>query len=132
LGVEDIAWFLPDGTEMTDEHWSHDFAKSLGVYMNGHGLRSVGPKGEQMIDDDFYVIFNAHHEPMKFKLPSEKYGTEWSKVIDTTTGQVGENGKVYKAGKLLEVGARSIVLLHSETEKKPKVAAMAHKAGDPI
>ena len=132
LGVEDIAWFLPDGTEMTDEHWSHDYAKSLGVYMNGHGLRSVGPQGEQMIDDDFYVIFNAHHEPIKFKLPSEKYGTKWSKVVDTTTGQVGENGKIYKAEKLFEVGARSIVLLHSETKKKPNVAELALKTSDPI
>ncbi|NDK57491.1 glycogen debranching protein GlgX [Pontibacter fetidus] len=132
LGVEDIAWFLPDGTEMTDEHWSHDFAKSLAVYMNGHGLRSVGPKGEQMIDDDFFVIFNAHHEPLKFRLPAEKYGTKWSKVIDTTTGQVGVNGKVYSAGKLLEVGARAVVLLHSQTQKKPKVAELAHKASEPI
>ncbi|MBJ6119186.1 glycogen debranching protein GlgX [Pontibacter sp. BT310] len=132
LGVEDIAWFLPDGTEMTDEHWNHDHAKSLGIYMNGHGLRSVGPKGEQMIDDDFYVIFNAHHEPLKYKLPSEKYGTKWIKVIDTTTGQVGENGKAYSAGKMLEVGPRSIILLHSKTEKKPKVAEMARKSGAPI
>ncbi|NEM97589.1 glycogen debranching protein GlgX [Pontibacter burrus] len=129
LGVEDIAWFLPEGTEMTDEHWNHDFAKSLAVYMNGHGLRSVGPKGEVILDDDFYVIFNAYHEPLKFKLPPEKYGSKWVKLIDTTTGQVGEEGKVYAAGKTLEVGGRSVVLLHSKTEKKPKVAARAHKEG---
>ncbi|MER2999615.1 glycogen debranching protein GlgX [Pontibacter populi] len=132
LGVEDIAWFLPDGTEMTDEHWNHDYAKSLGIYMNGHGLRSVGPKGEHIMDDDFYVIFNAHHDLLKFKLPPEKYGAQWSKVIDTTTGHVGENGKSYKAGKMVEVGGRSVVLLHSETVKKPKVAARARKAGEPI
>ena len=85
-----------------------------------------------MIDDDFYVIFNGHHEPLKFKLPPKKYGTQWSKVIDTTTGHIGENGKVYSAGKMLDVGPRSIVLLHSETEKQPKIAEMARKAGAPI
>ncbi|MEJ8756947.1 glycogen debranching protein GlgX [Pontibacter sp. H259] len=132
VGVEDIEWFLPDGTDMSDEHWNHDFAKSLAVYMNGHGLRSVGPKGEHIIDDDFYVIFNAHHDPIKFKLPPKKYGTQWTKLIDTTTGKVEEEGKMYSAGKTIEVGGRSVVLLHSETVKNPKVAALARKEGDTI
>lgn len=34
-GLEDIAWFLPEGLEMSDDHWQNDFAKSLGVYLNG-------------------------------------------------------------------------------------------------
>ena len=38
-GQEDIAWFLPEGTEMTAEHWTKDFAKSIGVFLNGHGLK---------------------------------------------------------------------------------------------
>ncbi|MBC5774776.1 glycogen debranching protein GlgX [Pontibacter sp. KCTC 32443] len=132
LGVEDIEWFLPDGSEMTEEHWNHDFAKSLAVYMNGHGLRSVGPKGEHIMDDDFFIIFNAHHDPIKFKLPPKKYGAQWSKVIDTVTGHFNENGKLYSAGRMIEVGARSVVLLHSETVKKPKVAALARKEGAAI
>jgi glycogen operon protein len=63
-GVEDIAWFLPEGTEMTRRNWSHDFAKSLAVFLNGKGLRSRGPSGEQIVDDSFYVIFNAYHGPI--------------------------------------------------------------------
>ena len=114
---------------MDDEHWSHDFAKSLGVYLNGHGLRSVGPKGEHIIDDDFYVIFNAHYDPLKFKLPPKKYGTNWSKIIDTATGHFGKNGEKYGAGKSLEVVGRSIVVLHSKTVNKPKVAAQAIEEG---
>jgi isoamylase len=33
--LEDIAWFLPGGTEMEEENWNHDFARSLGVFLNG-------------------------------------------------------------------------------------------------
>src|SRR5688500_9219890 len=58
--TEDIAWFLPEGTEMTDEIWNHDYAKSLAVFLNGRGIRSRGPKGEVLTDDSFYIIFNAH------------------------------------------------------------------------
>ena len=31
--AEDIAWFLPDGQQMADEHWSEGFAKSVAVYL---------------------------------------------------------------------------------------------------
>src|SRR5690606_38082749 len=65
VGVEDIAWFLPDGTEMSEEHWNTGYAKSLGIFLNGYGFHYPGSKGERVVDDDFYVIFNAHHEPLE-------------------------------------------------------------------
>lgn len=111
-GIEDIAWFLPDGSEMNDEHWNHDFAKSLAVFLNGHGIRSSGPKGEQIKDDNFYVIFNAYHEALEYKLPPKKYGTEWTKIIDTSENRVEEEGITYKAEENLKVEGRSVVLLH--------------------
>ncbi len=32
VGLEDISWFLPDGNEMSEEHWNNGFAKSLAIY----------------------------------------------------------------------------------------------------
>lgn len=110
LGVEDIAWFLPDGTEMTEAHWNYDFAKSLGIYLNGRGLHSLGPKGERIIDDSFYVIFNAHHEPLNYTLPPSKYAKTWTKVLDTTENIIQESN-TYKAGENITVEGRSILLL---------------------
>ncbi|GAB3810711.1 glycogen debranching protein GlgX [Pontibacter rugosus] len=115
--LKDIAWFLPEGKEMPDENWNHDFAKSLAVYLNGMGLHSKGPKGEQIVDDSFYVIFNAHYEALTYKLPPKKYGNEWVKVLDTAEGGFDEDNKKYRASETLEVGARSIVLLqHPRSE----------------
>ncbi|WP_347160078.1 glycogen debranching protein GlgX [Pontibacter chitinilyticus] len=111
-GVEDIAWFLPEGTEMTEENWSHDFAKSLAVFLNGQGLRTQGPKGEKIVDDSFYVIFNAYHGPIDYKLPPAKYGKQWTKILDTRENRVEEEGKAYKAAETLQIAGRSIVLLH--------------------
>lgn len=111
-GVEDIAWFLPEGTEMNEENWNHDFAKSLGVFLNGHDLRSVGPKGEHIVDDSFYVIFNAHHESLEYKLPSKKYGEEWIKILDTSENFINEKGgDTYQPGDTVVVQSRSVVLL---------------------
>lgn len=110
VGLEDIAWFLPDGSEMSEENWQQDFAKSLGVFLNGRGLRAVGPKGEHIVDDSFYVIFNASHLELSYTLPSERYGQSWQTVLDTSKGFT-EDKKVYGPGENVQVHGHSIVLL---------------------
>lgn len=110
-GVEDIAWFLPDGNEMSEENWTSDFAKSLAVYMSGHGIRSLDTKGQRVIDDDFYIIFNAYQDSLEFRLPPEKYGEEWIRVLDTDANYIREDGEVYRSGEMVGVSGRSVVLL---------------------
>ncbi|MGZ5285801.1 MAG: glycogen debranching protein GlgX [Flavisolibacter sp.] len=111
VGLDDIAWFLPEGDEMSEENWSHDFAKSLAVYMNGHGLRSMDDKGRKITDDSFYIIFNAYEGSLDFRLPSDKYGDEWIKLLDTHEGFIEEGGQKYGAEELVNVQGRSVVLL---------------------
>lgn len=111
IGLQDIAWFQPHGAEMSEESWNHGFAKSVGVYLNGSGIHAVGPKGEQIVDDNFYVIFNAHHEAMLFKLPPQKFAAQWIKVLGTTADFLEEAGDKYNAGAAVSVEARSIVVM---------------------
>lgn len=109
--VEDIAWFLPEGEQMSDENWNHDFAKSLGVFINGKALRSRYRDGAPMIDDNFYVIFNAHHEPLEYKLPVTEYAKDWQVVLDTCGDYIEDKDK-HTAGDKITVDGRSIVVLH--------------------
>jgi isoamylase len=109
-GVEDIAWFLPEGSEMTEEHWNNGFAKSLAVFLNGRGIHTPGPKGEQVVDDNFYIIFNAHHEPLDYKLPPAKYGKDWVQVLNTADGKIGSGSK-HAPEDSIRVESRSIMLL---------------------
>lgn len=115
-GVEDIAWFLPEGAQMSDENWDTGFARSLAVYLNGLALRAIGPKGEKILDDSFYILFNAHHEPLTFTLPPAEYGEEWQLALDTCA-EDHDNDKRYKAGSPINVGGLSIVLLRHENAK---------------
>lgn len=110
IGLEDIAWFLPEGIEMDEQHWQNDFARSLAIYLNGQGIRSIGGKGQKVIDDDFFIMFNAHHETIIYHLPEEKYGKEWEKILDTTTDEIDELG-TYKCGEEINIKGRSVVLL---------------------
>jgi glycogen operon protein len=82
--VKDIVWLKPDGTEMTDEEWDQHFARCLGVYLSGVGLPETDARGRPVIDDDFVLLFNAHHEPIDFRLPPIGRG-DWESVIDTAT-----------------------------------------------
>jgi glycogen operon protein len=115
-----IAWFLPEGRQMTQENWNHDFAKSLAVYLNGDALRSQGPKGEPITDDNFYIIFNAYHEPLHYKLPVKKYGRNWIKVLDTAANFIADEampGK-HSSKTTITVEGRSVVVLKQLRSEK--------------
>ena len=111
IGLEDIAWFLPDGAEMEAHNWNEDYAKSLAIYLNGHGLRSTGPEGEKITDDNFYLMFNAHHDYLDYSLPNERYGKEWIRVLDTSMEGISELPIRHYTGDTIRVEGRSIILL---------------------
>jgi glycogen operon protein len=110
--VTDIEWFLPEGVTMTDVHWTSTFAKSLGVFLSGQHLGAQTERGEVIIDDSFYIMFNSHFQPVIFTLPERKWGDSWVKVIDTCDGSFEpEESLEINASENIEVRERSIILL---------------------
>jgi isoamylase len=69
---------------MSEEHWAQGFAKSLGAFLDGEAIASRGPRGERIRDDSFYVLFNAHHEPLHLTLPTRDW-QQWATVLIPTT-----------------------------------------------
>jgi isoamylase len=110
--VQDIAWLTPGGDLMSDEDWDAGYAKSLAMYLNGHGIRETDERGEDVVDDCFYLAFNAHHEPIEFTLPSDDYAEAWTVVVDTAELGAVEPVEV-KAGQTLTVAARATVVLRA-------------------
>jgi isoamylase len=109
--TSDIGWFTPDGQEMTEEDWNVGFAKTLGVYLNGQAIPDPDPRGERIVNDSFYVLLNAHHEPLTFTLPARDWGRRWALVLATTSATPEEEGPVHEAGRALEVEGRSLMVL---------------------
>jgi glycogen operon protein len=79
----DIGWFKADGELMTEEDWKTGFARTLGLFLNGKAIPTPDAHGEPIVDDSFYILFNAHFEAMAFKLPTCPWGERWVKVVDT-------------------------------------------------
>jgi glycogen operon protein len=82
-GLADISWFTPEGAEMTEEDWGAGFAKSVTVFLNGHGISDRDPRGHRLVDDSFLLCFNAHHETIEFTLPPKEFGATWQVVVFT-------------------------------------------------
>jgi isoamylase len=113
--VSDIGWFTPAGVEMSEEDWQAGFAKSMGVFLNGRAIPTPNERGERIVDDSFYVMFNAHHEAVDFKLPESKWGERWVEVLDTWGGadylEEEKLGPEHASGEGIGVQAWSLRLL---------------------
>lgn len=112
-GVSDIAWFNPDGSEMTDEQWNCGDAKAIAVFLDGDQIPSPGPRGERISDDSFILFFNAHFETIEFCLPTvfELDKRQWAVVIDTKEPRFLTDEKTYTNGDTAPVAARSLLVL---------------------
>jgi glycogen operon protein len=109
-GGRDIVWLKPDGTEMTDKEWQQQFARCLGVYLSGQFMTETDGRGRTLKDDDFIVLFNAHHEELPFVLPHFGERQKWRMLVDSSVP--GNNdGAVYEGGAQYPLRARSLALL---------------------
>jgi glycogen operon protein len=114
-GLPDIQWFAPDGSEMTEEDWESGVAKSVAVYLNGHGIPDLDERGQRVSDDSFLLWFNAHHEPIDFALPADEFGTAWVPVI-YTAAETDEDAEPHDAGGKVTVAARSVMVLRAAAD----------------
>jgi glycogen operon protein len=115
-GLPDIAWFAPDGSEMTGEDWESGFAKSVAVFLNGQGIPDLDVRGQRVTDDSFLLYFNAHYEPIEFTLPPTEFGASWAPVIYTADTTTAEAAKPVTAGAKVAVEARALMVLQAVTD----------------
>ncbi len=111
-GLPDIAWFAPDGSEMTEEDWGSGFAKSVAVFLNGQGIPDRDARGQRVLDDSFVLCFNAHHEPIEFTLPPAEFGGSWRTVVYTGSKDTTPAEQLGAAAKMT-VDAHSAVVLQA-------------------
>ena len=115
-GLPDIAWFAPDGTEMSDEDWGAGCSKSVAVFLNGHGIPDRDARGQRVLDDSFVLCFNAHYEPIEFNFPPADFGANWRVVVHTGSEDT-EHSEDLGAAAELTVGAHTAVVLQAVPRK---------------
>jgi isoamylase len=81
--VRDIAWYRPDGEEMTNDEWSAGWVRCLGLQLSGKTLDEVNQFGQPLADDTFLFLLNPHHEPIKFYMPKTDEVAHWELIADS-------------------------------------------------
>jgi isoamylase len=81
--IQDIAWFNPDGKQVTDEVWNAGWTRSVAILLNGQTLQVTDEDGRDVIDDSFFLVVNASQDGVEFVLPQTPSQNSWCQVIDT-------------------------------------------------
>ena len=116
--IPQVEWMDHTGSIMDMEDWSNTHAFSVMIYLNGSDIPEADWYGNQMVDNNFILIFNAHYEPIMFTLPDERYGRKWRLVVDTHNPKGPELN--YEAGFAITAQSRSFLLLMSDRKPTTK------------
>lgn len=116
--IPQVEWMDHTGSIMDMEDWSNTHAFSVMIYLNGSDIPEADWYGNQIVDNNFILIFNAHYEPIMFTLPDERYGKKWRLVVDTHNPKGPELN--YEAGFAITAQSRSFLLLMSDRKPTTK------------
>jgi glycogen operon protein len=111
-GCKDLAWFHPAGRELSETDWFDTGLRSIGMYLDGRGLRHRDARGRLIVDDSYLLLLHAGDRSGTFTLPGKPWADEYEVVIDTTNpgGDPGP-GPMLAGGTALPVDARTSMLL---------------------
>jgi len=114
--LPDILWFGTDGKSMSAEAWNANTPASVGMFLNGYGIRSTDFRGQPISDKNFLLYFNGHFEDVDITIPSEKFAKGWDIVVDTAG--TSADSQVLAAGSTFKIIARSMIVLreHEDVE----------------
>ncbi|MBB4984929.1 MULTISPECIES: glycogen debranching protein GlgX [Streptomyces] len=110
--LTDIAWFTPEGEEMTSRDWQAAHAQALTVFLNGNAISEPGTQGERIADDSFLLMFNASSKNLEFAVP-DSHGRCWRMVVDTSDpeGMPPQEGPEIEAGERVTLAPLSLTVL---------------------
>lgn len=119
--VKDLTWFRPDGKEMTEEDWDSPSTRCIGLRMAGDAIDETDEQGNTITDDTLLSLLNAHDKAVRFVLPSQHQGAQWTVVLDSGEAKQGKQVVRKEGGKAFRLEARSMTILSCESRKtKPE------------
>jgi glycogen operon protein len=108
--LKDLAWFRPDGQEMTEEDWRQPYIRTLAFLLGGDTIATPDEHGERILGDTLLVLMNAHHENVAYTMPPIEWGREWEILLDTAGNTDAKRDHLFASG-MVDVTSRSLVVL---------------------
>jgi len=112
--LPDVWWMRPDGRKLTQRDWRNPQARTIGVFLNGNEVGMETERGEPVRDASFLLLFNAHHDPIRFRLPTRRFGARWKLELTTAEPELEPQSRAYGAREEVDVEARSVLMLRRD------------------
>jgi glycogen operon protein len=132
--LNDIVWLHADGRPMEEHDWDNG-SKSIGMYLNGHGIAGLDATGNRIVDDHFLLYLNGGHEEVTIVIPPTEYAPGWDEVINTAGAAMASPPHLPDTKVLLP--GRSVLVLREHAEAQPEpdlsvAASLAAMSGDAV
>ena len=127
-GLPDLAWFTPDGEEMTEEDWLAPTA-TVGMYLSGRDTAQRDTSGRPVTGESLLLVLHAGAAPVRFTLPALPWASGYDVLADTSvldgapdggTGPAAASGADgtadgahHRAGASVLVPGRTVLLLRA-------------------
>jgi glycogen operon protein len=82
------------------------------MYLDGHGIRTRGPRGERVVDDTFLLLLHTGEYDADVVLPGPPWAQRWDVEIDTRE-EDGGGGGGHTGGSTLRLLPRCALLLRA-------------------
>ena len=99
---------------MTAETWDDERTRCFGMLLDGRAqVSGIRRRGE---DGTLLIVFNAHHDLVKFALPGCAQCSGWSRLFDTNDASLPE--QKFEIGAVYDVTGRSMLLFERVPDAK--------------
>ncbi len=95
---------------MTEFDWHQGYARCLSVHLSGTAVHRTDSRGQPVLDENFTLLFNAHHDTMDFVLPPLPASRCWRVQLETEVAVPGKPEQLPGAATRA-LPARSLLLL---------------------
>ncbi len=82
-GTRDLAWFAPGGAQLTTADWFDTRLQTIGMYLDGRGIRHRDERGRPVTDHSYLMWLHAGPEPVTVHLPGPPWADGYEFVVST-------------------------------------------------
>ncbi len=81
--TRDLAWFAPGGGQLSTADWFDTGLQTIGMYLDGRGIRHRDEHGRAVVDDSYLIELNAGPEPVTVQLPGPPWADGYQLLVST-------------------------------------------------
>jgi glycogen operon protein len=109
--TRDLAWFAPDGGQLSTAGWFDTDLQTLGMYLDGRGIRHRDDHGRAITDDSYLIQLNASPDPVTVQLPGPPWADGYELVVSTEYATGAPPQTTIVAPDAVELPARCVWVL---------------------